>query len=154
MDSSGIINHLSAIPNGTGFNERVGLKVKGKSIQIRLELIRADSTQLMRVIVFRWFCQSTPTVGDILEGTPWPLNATSVNRAGEYQIMYDNMFALSASTNANFVDKFFIERPMNITFTTADAVDLGHVYLLAISDSIAVTHPTISYWSRLRYTDS
>lgn len=157
ITNAGIINHLSACAEGTGYDERVGLKIKGKSLQIRFELIHSDSTNMIRVIVLRWFCSSTPTVADIIHApaasTPWPLNPLNINNSKEIQILYDNLFALSTYTNANQVDKFYINKPMNISFETDDTRDNGHLYLLAISDSVASTHPTIGYWSRVRFTD-
>lgn len=157
IPNTGIIHHLSPCTEGTGYDERIGLKIKGKNLLLRFQLIHSDSTQMVRVMVIRWFCSTTPVVSDVVftpsASTPWPLNPLNIDNSKEIQVLYDNLFALSTNTNANIVDKVFIGRPMHISFETDDTRDNGHLYLIAVSDSTAVSHPSITYWSRLRFTD-
>lgn len=155
--TAGFVTHLSAIGNGTGYNERVGQLVKVMSLQFRMILTAADSSNAMRTIIFRWFDNTAPVVADVLQALPvgattHPLSNISIDNRHKIQIMYDNMFALDADDPIQ-VDKAFIKRNMNVNWEVDDTVSMGHIYFLAVSDSTTVSHPGIHAMFRLRYTD-
>lgn len=166
---SGVTHLLSGIAVGTGYNERVGAQVLGKSLLFRYQLTAADVSNIMRVIIFRWFDDTSPTPGMVLEVGPSsatinPLSPILYDNRDKIQILHDNLHSLNISAvyyNAGAtvyprpqVDKMYIKRNMKIRWQTDDTVDEGHIYALFVSDSTLVGHPAYHFYSRLRYTDA
>lgn len=154
--STGVFySFTSTIPEGTGSEQRIGQQVTVKSLQVRYRLLYQDTTNLMRVIIFRWFQQGTPSLSQILQDTvtvPW-ISPTNRLLSEFINVMYDNLVTLDATNNFQYVDKIFIKKNMNVTFDDAGNPDYGHVYMLVLSDSAAIPHPTIEFYSRVRFTD-
>lgn len=75
LTTDGQMWSLSTVSQGTADNRRIGDKITMNSIEIRMVLY-ADKTvkpvepsQFYRFIVFKWYDDTTPTVGDIIENT-------------------------------------------------------------------------------------
>lgn len=157
ISSSGFVTHLTNVAPGDDYNDRIGIMIKAVSLQFRMLLTVADTTNIVRIIIFRWFRATTPTTALVLEQLPTggaisPLSMINVENRRVVQIMYDNLFPLDSDDPIK-VDKAFFKKNMKISFAPDDSVDLGHIYFLAISDSVAVSHPTVHANFRLRYTD-
>lgn len=155
--TSGVITHLSNITQGTTYKQRIADQIKGTSIQFRYQVTVSDTTNVMRIVVFRWFEPTVPGVGDILAiglstGTFLPISPINVSNRKFIQVLFDNLITIN-STNLENVDKTFIKRNMNIDWKTDGARNKGHLYVLTLSDSIATPHPYFHSIFRLRFTD-
>lgn len=165
IDYFGSVNSaLNQIARGTSDNgERVGDSIRIKSIQLNWIPIAADSTNVLRFIVFQWYdVLVTPTAGDIL------INVGTVNAPNSlynwdnklrYRILYDKRVSLGTTAgNGNGCYKKLITRGFrrDIRYNGAAATDFinNAIYTLVISDSAAVAHPTVSWTLRMNYTDA
>lgn len=161
---------LSTPIQGDSDGERVGDKIQLKAFKFRFHLIGGDATNNVRVILFRWHQDNnvaSPAAADVLQNpTGFPVTS-AVNhdriKAGILHIMYDKTFALSNSTSGGGTPSC-LSREVNIygkklgrkgiEFNNAAITGNNHIYALFQSDSNAAPNPSITWYSRLTYTDA
>lgn len=158
IDTAGVILPLSDPQTGTSTNQLIGRSFLVKSILLRYQLFIADSFNSMRCIVFRWNSNSVPTVPDVLEdyvtsAAAGPLSPIRIENSSNIQVLYSNVFALSSGVLDTAIDKVFIQRNMKVQYNDDGSKGIGHIYMLIVSDSVAVSHPTYTVISRCRYLD-
>lgn len=159
ISATGTIYDLSGgITQGDTNISREGSAVTFKSLLLRYQFIHADSTQLMRVILFRWMSTGVPAVSDIIQDTTInpPLSALSLNNSSYIQVIFDKLHALSTNTNANLAFKKYVKLNGRAQWDSGSSTGRkkGQLFMLFISDSAAVTHPTVNFNARLRFTDA
>lgn len=158
IDTAGVILPLSDPQTGTSTSQLIGRTFLIKSILVRYQLFVADSYNSVRVIIFRWNNNSIPTVPDVLEdystsATAGPLSPIRIENSSNIQVLYSNIFALSQGVVDTSVDKLYIQKNIRAEYNDDGSKGIGHVYMLIVSDSIAVSHPTYTVISRCRYLD-
>jgi hypothetical protein len=167
-DSAGVIStQLSTIAQGNNDSNRTGDNVKIKSIQIKGTCVTADATNVMRIVLFQWLQNSgsvAPTALDVLQNTGQPYSPYSPytkDVAGYNMIpLADRMLTMNTLSDVNkpFTIKVSGKKLRkgnaldNIQFTAGGTSGIGHYYLLFLSDSGALSHPTFSYYCRIRFT--
>lgn len=165
---SGAIYQLTGMTQGSTDLERVGDKVSIKSLQIRGAVEIGDTTNIMRVIVFQFLSDSatTPAFADVLQNfylanTNAPLAPYAKDFAGyTTAILWDKTFNLHANQPQLLFDcmltsKDFVKKARkNIQYQGGGQNGVGNLYLLAVSDSAAISHPGITFVSRFRYLDN
>lgn len=155
------------ILEGTGNIERIGQKIEISSLQLRGTITRADSFNLVRFIVFQWMQDDNaypPAITDILD--PVPVTSSDLlgiyapynyNNSSNFRVLKDRLFTLNNQDRdvTYFKMKFkkFSRRKLTYDNATSDPTR-GSLYMLAISDSDAITHPRLSIWSRLYFKDA
>lgn len=155
------VNKLSAIPAGTTDSQRVGDQCKMKNLQVKILLNAADASQTYRITLIRWNKDdsiSAPTATDVYQtalstsmlSTPFWDNV----RKGDFSILYDKVHTQTLNNNAIYSFKIFRKMSSRLDFNAGGTTGKGHIYLLATSDSGAVSHPFISQYSRIVYTDA
>lgn len=155
ITASGALYQLtSPIGKGTETYERIGNKIVVKSLLLRLLAQNASDESPLRFIIFRWFDNGAPTAGTVLEDITSipslsPLNTDNTNKM---VVLYDQVIALNSVNNMTFTDKIFIKKNMNVEWTDASVMDSGHIFILAISDTV-VNPPTLKWSARVRFTD-
>lgn len=154
VTAAGTIYALSgAISKGDDENNRQGDEILLKSIFIRFDVTHDDSTNVFRLILFRWMGEGVPTSsGNLLEDTitvPW-LSPLSRQYAKYIQVIYDKSYAISTNTDANIVGKIYKMLKGKANWTSSGGRVKGQLYLFAISDS-AIGGPNFKWSSRLRY---
>lgn len=138
------------------------------SLKFRYALQGVDQPQNMRVIIFQWFQSSVPSPAGILDtpnsflGTPLaPFSDKQFDNRKTYKILYDKLVGLTntgaGDSNVTHVEDVFL--PMsafkNIEFVYNSASpQTGGVYLCVVSDSAAVSHPSILYVSAMICSDN
>ena len=147
----------SGLAQGDLTTERDGASIFAEYLMLRYSVLAADSTQSFRVVVFRWLRTGAPTVSQVLQdiSTVPTLSAINMVNSKYIDILHDNTMnlVLSGSTGFQTIKKF-IQIKKSIDWqpgTTSN--EKGNIYLLAISDSAAVSHPTIKLFNRTRYMD-
>lgn len=156
---------MSNIVQGTADSQRTGDRLTLKNIQSRISIIGADATNVIRLIFFQWYqntATSTPVIGSILQNPTysWVSAINDTNQdAGLFRIIYDKTYQLSLSgNNQGLVKKLnFYGRRLprkSLQFNPANTTGFNQVYCLAVSDSVAVTHPSVLVYSRTTYVDS
>lgn len=166
---SSSIYKLTAVTAGSSDSTRSGDRLTIKSLQIRGTLAVADTHNVMRVIIFQYLGDdgvAVPTSGQILEA-PWfnTINHVNAPYAKDYVgykviVLWDSTYVLNQDNQAkqfqimltagNFKRK---AKPF-IQYQAASSNGVGNIYMMAVSDSGAVTHPTITWVSRLRFIDN
>lgn len=155
---SGTVYNLLEPAQGDGVDERIGDVVTAKSILLRYQINHADSTNTMRIIVFKYMAPGTPSPSTILESTATTgasLEPINWENRRDIRVLYDNLIASSTYTNATTVEKAYIKRIGKVQFDPAATTSQwGGLFLLAISDSSTVSHPLITFRSSVKYIDS
>lgn len=161
VSASGNIERLFTIPKGQDDGERDGDEIHLKGMSIRLKIIYSDSTNIVRIIVFKWMAETTDLLpSNILTSTgsvEAPLQSFKREFRRDYRILYDNTFALGSGSNPVQVEKIFLQRLGKVLYTTGDtagtSLHSGGVYMLQISDSTASGHPVVSMHVSTTFTD-
>ncbi len=154
-----LVAELTAVAQGDDRNQRDGLQVYAKTLQFKYMISNADTSNWTRVLVFRWHATTTPTIDDLIENTASaemslvsPYQAEPDTR---YEILYDKMHkTVAASSNLQVLAKKTLKLNYKIRYSGGAAGD-GYegIYLIAYSDSTAVTDPPMYLATRFRYTD-
>lgn len=164
-DTTGTISKFmdTAPAPGTSDIQRIGDRIRLTSLDMRYTLIHADNTNFTRVIIFQWKDDDsnyTPVLTDVIVGggnaMVQPIRHDQ-RKAGMINVLYDRVHgqSLNGSNAAIFRKKFFTRGfARDIQFINATQKGVNQLYLLAISDSGAATHPTLDLYMRLNYTDA
>lgn len=157
VSSTGTLLKLTPIPQDDSDSGRDGDQLLINRVQCKISFAGADPTQVMRMLIFRWNqddSSAAPVVGDILQTTsPYSPLTRDNERAKKFSVL-DDFFVGTSSTGINVktktVDKLFSSA---IKFQTASTAGTGHLYAFMVSDSTAITHPTIAFIFRAYYYD-
>nr|WAE42312.1 MAG: capsid protein [Cressdnaviricota sp.] len=161
-----IIGGLILPSQGVADSQRTGDVIFIKSVSIHGNFICADATQMFRTILFRWRPDNaidTPSVAKLLQDTsslPWAsaINETSL-QAGKINILHDKTYAMVLNTQSGvkqFSWKFYGKKlgKKKIAFNSGAVTGMDQLYMLIISDSLAVAHPAINFNCRTIYSDA
>lgn len=170
--SAVVAGFYGSITQGTGDGQRIGNALYARGINMRLALQPGDTINYMRILVVQPKGMGTPTqpsltgpfVSSVLSGaaatgTQW-LQPVDTDR---WQVLFDknyflNFRPLDGSTatttpTTRFVNKF-IKVNRKIQWDHSNTVN-NDVYIVAISDSLAVAHPgAVAGFFRVYYKDS
>lgn len=163
---TGTITQLNNIIQGTANSQRVGNEIFMKNLWIATEMIGADSSNIVRHIVFLWHDNTVPLATSILENsgtlTSNVMSAYKYDNRRVFTILHDKVFTLQANTGSGTgtFNKFHRIKAMKIgrksLYDGPLGTDYGRrnvLYSLVLADSAVVTHPQVQVYYRLRYTD-
>jgi len=162
IDFTGALGDVTAsIAQGDTDLTRDGDQLWTRSFEFNYNLIGADSTNCIRVLIWIWKPTSTPVITDIIaygNGTvAAPLSPYNHDRRGDFFMLYDALHSLDLNGKSSVSKKviiFKIPRALRkAQFVNQTTVGSNHVYFGVISDSGAATHPTITYNYKLNFTD-
>lgn len=165
VPSTGYINRMSTIAQGQTDSTRIGDKLRYKSMELRGEFIGADTTQLVRLILFVWKPDSNAdapaALSDVLHGTytgsnEVPMAPYTHDLRSNFTILRDKTYALSTAgrPSVQFHWKLNNVRGKELKLIAAGNEGKNHIYMMAVSDSDVASHPTLSVISQLSYTDT
>ena len=130
------------------------------NMELRYYLTVADLNNLLRVIVFKWkpnMGYIAPTGGDILkDAASYPLiSAYEEDGNDQYSIIYDRLHRMvSGTSTAQGQGSFMISgKAWKQEYLTGSSNCSNNLYLLVVSDSGVAVHPTITWYSRVGFTD-
>ncbi len=168
---------LTEIPQGQGASDRVGLKVRPKSLTIRLlysgrsqdiDPFNTVTHSLIRVIVFQWkqdAMSQEPQAIDILE----PLNGINIEALAFYNLENIDKFRViftkiihlnDNSGSGQYVDqdtlyKSFSTSNQHLLFRDGADATTGQIYIMLVSNKGNTNSgPRVSFVSRFRYEDA
>ena len=168
VSTSSYVNYpMFQLEQGHGHSQRIGDKVTLKSMNCTLSLKRADSTNVVRVIIAATPSTSHLVIGDILEysnygvhgdmvfSSPYKRRAASAEKT--YAVLFDKVYNLTTDVSL-LVDKFKCKIPKKGKVCEFQAIgsqqpDNFNVSAIAISDSAAATHPVMNLIVRSKYID-
>lgn len=162
-----LINHngtvfslLSTLSRGdNSLNNFRGDTITPLSLKMRYTLLANDQPQNMRVIIFQWFQSSTPTPAGLLDtpnsflGTALaPFSDKQFDNRKTYKILYDKFHNLTntgaGDNNISHGVEVYIPsvafQPIEFVYNSG-APQKGGLYVCAVSDSSAPTHPSFFY---------
>lgn len=168
VSNAGYSNYpMIQLAQGDGNNQREGDKVSLRYATLHLALTRADTSNIIRVLMVATPSATYAGLTDVLQYPNWtsaaegvlcsPYKVKATNSEQTYQILMDKTYTLSGDIST-VVDKIKLKMPKkgkNCEFVGTNSVmpNNYNVSLLAISDSTGVSHPTIAYQFRFKYID-
>ncbi len=138
------------ISQGTADTSRDGDEIIVKNMRYRFTIAAADTTNVVRLILFWWDQATTPVLADLFSDAAGDVNSVLDNPNGNARVIMDKTVALSTTGSNNVVfhrfDKFY-KRGIKVEYGSSTATDLrrNELVLAYVSDSGAVTHPTVDY---------
>lgn len=161
IPSSGYFVSLSDLPQGVGDGQRVGNSVMPTSLYYCFAINKADTTNLVRIIILRWNEDTTPSVpNEILDITvgsiPQVMNPYSSTVRDTYNILMDKTIKLDGNEESYKLIKGQLRLARRrITYNNATASSpVGGIYAFMISDSAGASHPSVLGITRLAYKDA
>lgn len=170
VDFAGGVYHITPIPQGATEHSRVGNSIRPKRLRMRVHAGVADNTNMVRMIIFRWrpsAATGVPTPASILDNsaptafigtTNAPLMPLNWNDRSMYSVLWDRTFVLDSQSPQQAVltlDLFGKKLSPRIEYVDASTTAvLGGLYVLYISDSGAVSHPSLTFVSELEFEDA
>lgn len=161
VDYGGTIVDMSSIAQGDSDITRDGDRIQVVEWSFRWVAYVGDVTNLFRVILFQYVPDSalgTPLVSYVIQttgSTNSPISYRSIDYVKNVKILYDRTVSLDtyhpAVQSTPVTIKKFYDKQMQFTGATSRTNGL---FMLVISDLAAATHPSISYYSTIRFTDS
>jgi hypothetical protein len=159
VSTTGSIGPLTTIIQGTTDTQRIGdmVEVVKTTINGSFANSSTDTTNVIRLIIFRWMQDDTtsvPVIADILQGTGvYNMYHRDNLRAKKFIILNDVMRGTSLQGPAVSVFQGGFKQDFRIKFQAATSAATSQIYYLAISDSGAVNHPTLNLIHRTWYID-
>lgn len=150
----------SAMSQGTGNGQYIGSSIKPTYVMIRGFVNVSDSTNLMRIVVLQVKGGGVPTAATVFESTAnirAPLSPLEKNYDKTYNVLADRLISVNgvAMPQRPFKIKLSGRKMRKIEFNDgAGTIEANGVYVVAVSDSGAAVHPTLTYEWRLHYTDA
>lgn len=160
LSDTHIVSELFQVSQGDTQDTRDGSKCKITSCFIRGNVVAGDSTNIIRLTLIRWKPNSTPTAAQIYESATIGTNGamfSSFNHEyrGDFVVLQDKFISVEAT--AGQLQRMFTLRCGHqpaTTFNDAATTGANKLFLVASADSLAVSHPTATFWSEIYYTDS
>lgn len=154
---------ISTPPQGVQDGQRTGDDVELMRLEFRYTWAGADATNIVRVILFRWYennGSNPPTAAQILQASTNPISSINHDsiREKKLHVFYDKTHytslngPLAGGKVCHFSQKQMGRK--SIAFDNAAITGEGLIYALFISDSLAATHPALNWYSRLEYKDA
>lgn len=152
---------LTEIPVGTSDNSRIGNHVHLKRLNVRLSVFPADATNTFRLIFIRYMendlYTGTPTGGQILAnlsgGATDVLAPYNRETTEAYKVIKDVTISMTLTQNACITKVFSIPLRGKAQYVGATTDGIGKLYFMYLSDSTAITHPTMSWQTEVLYSD-
>lgn len=144
---------------------RDGDQVTLRGIVLRFTLTGGDLTNIIRIICFQWRADSAlqaPNAGNIIISTGDINSPLNHDQRTNYRILYDKRFTTCGTTAApteatirlGMVKQSAKNWAKTVYFDSGGLQGRNKIYILYLSDSAAITHPTISYRSLIEFNDS
>ena len=154
------IYSIGASAQGINGGQHIGDKCYLKEAHLRFIATCVDTTNLVRVTMFRWkpnMAYITPVAADIYKSVVAGTSLVSEfqeDAADQYEILYDELINLSLASEVTAVRRIRLNNLSAMQdYTSGTASCSNNIYLLMVSDSTAVTHPNVLFYSRTGFTD-
>ena len=160
VTSGSAVIDLTRVPLGTNVYERIGISIQPYYFQLRAQVGYADTTNLLRLMLVQYYDDSVvlPSLADTYQsiGVNCVISPFERDMGKKLRVIRDRVITLNntGEKRQQYVDWSFKLRVRDINFTDGLVTGFNHLMLMAVSDSTASTHPTITFMSRVSYKDS
>lgn len=159
ISTSHHIDDLSSVYQGSTEEGRTGDAIKIISGHIKGVVVAADTTNIVRYTVLRWKPNTIPTAADIYDDATIGANGAMfspfnhINRPS-FVVLADRYIDLEA-TNGDMQKMFNIRiKPQPKTIYEGGAnTGSNKLYIIWSSDSVAITHPDVTYRGDIHFLD-
>lgn len=167
ISNTGSRIRMTTLAQGVGAEQRVGNEITLQSLFYRICLTLADTTNIIRYCIIQILEDDQPLALSPPYGTFFqfstggdPTNTKELmspliitDRNYQFKMLLDKHVVLNAENPQVVIEgtiKKFARK--NITYDSTGYGE-GHIYFCYWSDSLAVSHPTVDGYCRIRYTD-
>lgn len=160
IDATGSVTHLSAVPQGDTDLTRDGDSLTLISLQFKMAwLASGDTSNMCRCIIFQWYGNTTPVIGNVLPGSgavgavlePYVHDGRKM-----FSVLYDKtLFVNPVSIPGNMAVRNIYKIPKKKIFYFAGGTTtpINGIYMIFLSDSTAISHPSVVYSAKLNFYD-
>jgi len=159
--SAGAVADFCAVPQGNTDITRSGDMISLHSFEwtVNFSLVTAgDNTNICRFIVFQWHGDTAvdvPVIGSILNFTAYPISAFAHDNVQKFHVLVDEIIDLSLQGPANVTRRGVVTRfKRDCRFIGGGTTGTDHLFVAHISDSGAVPHPNITFYTRTNFYDA
>lgn len=161
---------LTRPAEGTGPDQFTGATIDLISLQYRFMFQKVDTTNYIRFIIFQWFPDSTadsPSWEKMMQYNTAGLPASLYDLLSPYVLdrgsksmfktLVDKQFWLDSDDPFQLIEGFInkgFRKKIDIYDNAGTYDGTNHIYLMYVSDSGALGHPTITGHTRARFTDA
>jgi len=153
---------LSSIATGQSDVTRIGDEIRLTKLDIGFNMAVGDSTNILRVLIFQWNLQTTPTDAEVFEDMT--SNVTQLCGAvcrdsilaRKMRVIKDLRFTLNSINEVNIYRRYMLrlDRLRKTRYIGGSTtLGVGQIWLMHISDSSAVTHPVLQSAYTLDFKD-
>lgn len=156
---------LAGIPVGDTQNDRTGIKIRLINFHMRYECFipagSTDTSNTLRCVIFQWYDSAAPLGQQVLFNVA--LGSFTVNssynkeNAMKFRVLYDKRIYLSLEGTRNVAGKINMygnKIPLKDIIYLNASIPKGQYFMLLVSDSAAVAHPTFTYEHRFSFYDA
>lgn len=165
--TSPIVQELAGdniLQSTTGTDGRIGDRINLEHFEFWIRTyipeisipVTQDNVNVIRVVLFQWKENSTPTAANILQDATAYLSQLNYLTRDRYKVLKDfNMVMTFNGPNCVFKKVKIPKSKMlkHINYYNATNSDYGRIFVLLISDSLGAPHPIMEYYSRVLYSD-
>lgn len=159
-DSVPVLTKLTMPSQGSTDDDRIGDRIRVKSIQMRLSSYLSSVLSVQRYILIQWLqddAVAAPVIGDILEDQTLgsEISLYNVNGSSKYRVLWDSMVTNKSgnSTTRYFLHKICKPKQAKIRFNEGANTGFGHFYLISMGNQGDTTDDFRAYF-RIRYFDA
>ena len=163
VDSTGTCTSLSTIGQGDSSTTRDGEKIVLRKLKLRYNVLPADSTNLVRFIIFRWMPNDNdhvPVPADVLLNvgdSSAPLSSYQPQFRDLIKVYYDKVVPVDTTSVTQRYHTINLSKKLGLHKTVyqgSNTYGSKNLWMLAISDSDGVSHPSYRMYGLLRFTDA
>lgn len=158
VSSTGFINIINNISQGTNNQQRVGLSVATKSVAYRYEVDMQGTGPVNGRTILLWDRQpnaAPATIADVLNGSSY-LSYMNLAAKDRFTVLRNDLWSLNPNGNTTVFFEGYVRVNMQTTYAGTSSTPVsGALLLLCISDFGPVSNiPTVVGCWRIRYYDN
>ncbi|AUM61853.1 capsid [uncultured virus] len=157
IDYSGVASDLCLVPQGDTDVTRDGDVLLPTSLELNIQVIAGDSSNVLQFCIIRNKSDKTIQPGTVFStvgGTSAPLYPLDHDRRSQYDLIARFWIVVDVYHPIKHIHRFIKLKKKLCKFIAAATTQAsGHLWLVAISDSAAASHPAMQGSIRLNFTD-
>ncbi len=137
---------------------RDGNEIIVKRIRLNFSLAAADTTNIIRIVIFWWDNDRVPTLADLYIDGTGDVDSVLVNQNKNARVLKDKSFTMSTTGSNNVVkykyDKAY-KKGIRVEYNSSTSTDVhrNQLYLMRVSDSGAASHPVFNLKGVIYFND-